>query len=652
MSNDGWKARQEHIPEERRQRALAESRARCLRRGLPRQLSPIRLTKEQVHQVRQRSRELYVYSNAALKSTMEAMTAQAGGQPTGVLLFDQEGYLVRWYGSVDFWDWCTAHDIRIGTSFSESSMGSNAVALGLEHNTVFSTVGAEHYALQLQDAALYFSPIVSSGNAQTARLRGGAAVVVPAGAAQPCLGLLINAVAREIELQFFWFFTLGEYDNIMDGNGSIRLDQSLGRNRVLIISPGVRKVFGLPERDHFYLDLEEIFDPLPANRDLWDIIGRGRSVLDRMITITCGGKARKVSVSTYLYQADKFHIHGVVLAINTVQRINKLLSRYAGNMAQYHFQDIVGSDPAYLDALDYARSAAVSNSNILLLGESGVGKDIVAQAIHNASRRRDGPFVAINCAAFSKELISSELFGYEEGAFTGAKRGGNIGKFELADQGTLFLDEIGDMPLELQAVLLRVLETQSFLKMGATTLTTVDVRIIAATNTNLQERIRLRTFREDLFYRLGAIRITLPPLRERREDILPLVDYFLGSICRQLGRPVPVCSQETRRFLLGYDWPGNVRELRNLLDGLIQLYDTPILELDQVLRHLAPDTRAAPAQEAPAPLPGHIQRRPVFSREDVLDALRRAGNNRTEAARLLGISRKTLYRRLDELGIR
>jgi transcriptional regulator with PAS, ATPase and Fis domain len=198
---------------------------------------------------------------------------------------------------------------------------------------------------------------------------------------------------------------------------------------------------------------------------------------------------------------------GLIIAINSMKRINTLLSKYSVNTARVTFDEILGKSDVFLATTDKCRVASKSGSHILLLGESGVGKDVLAQAIHNESHRRLQPFVALNCASLSKELISSELFGYEEGAFTGAKKGGNIGKFEMANNGTLFLDEIGDMPLDLQAFLLRVLEEKSFMKIGGNSPVHVDVRIIAATNKDLKKLIQQGRFREDLFYRLGIVRI-------------------------------------------------------------------------------------------------------------------------------------------------
>jgi len=218
-----------------------------------------------------------------------------------------------------------------------------------------------------------------------------------------------------------------------------------------------------------------------------------------------------------------------------------------------------------------SKAAAGSDSTILLLGESGTGKDVFAQAIHNASGRNRGPFVAINCGAIPRELIASELFGYTEGAFTGAKRGGSPGKFELADGGTLFLDEIGEMPAELQTTLLRVLEQKTVTRIGGTEVIPVNVRIIAATNKDLSKEVVRGTFRQDLYYRLNVVSIRLAPLRERKEDIIPLARHFIGHLSAKLGKEPLKLENKVTSLIQSYCWPGNVRELQNVVERALHL---------------------------------------------------------------------------------
>ncbi|EGO65833.1 sigma 54-interacting transcriptional regulator [Acetonema longum] len=246
-------------------------------------------------------------------------------------------------------------------------------------------------------------------------------------------------------------------------------------------------------------------------------------------------------------------------------------------VAEHTFDDIAGRSRVMVQVKNLAAKAALTDSNVLITGESGTGKELFAHAIHNASRRQGMPFVAINCAAIPAELLETELFGYDEGAFSGAKRGGKKGKFELADNGTIFLDEIGDMPLAMQAKLLRVLEERSFDRVGGTKTQPVDIRIMAATNKPLPQMIQEQTFRKDLYYRLNVISLALPPLREHREDLGELAEGLMAALCKKTGLPPKRLTPETMALFREYHWPGNVRELANLLEQLLVTIRGPLI---------------------------------------------------------------------------
>jgi len=282
---------------------------------------------------------------------------------------------------------------------------------------------------------------------------------------------------------------------------------------------------------------------------------------------------------------------------------------------------------------------------VLILGESGTGKDIIAQSIHNASPRRNKPFLAINCASLPRELIGSELFGYEEGAFTGARKGGKVGKFELADQGTIFLDEIGDMPIDLQPTLLRVLEEKSLVRLGGNKIIPVDVRIIAATNKDLKQEIYQNQFRRDLFYRLGVIKITIPPLRERPEDIILLAQHFLETMCQRFGKPMMALSSEAINAFIRHGWPGNVREMQNVLEGVVQSSPGETITYELIKRYL--DI----TEEAQVKNIDGISTVSCIEKQMILNYLKKHKNNRTETAKDLGMSLRTLYRRLKEYNL-
>jgi two-component system NtrC family response regulator len=309
---------------------------------------------------------------------------------------------------------------------------------------------------------------------------------------------------------------------------------------------------------------------------------------------------------------------------------------------QYGFENILGNSPQIAEAIMLAKKVAPTNANVLLLGETGTGKEVFAQAIHSDSKRNGKPFMALNCSAFGKELLESEIFGHKAGAFTGAVKD-KQGLIEEAHTGTLFLDEIGEMPIELQAKLLRVLESSEFIKVGDTKSSKVDVRIIAATNRNLQDEIKEGKFREDLFYRLNVFSITLPPLRERKKDIPLLAEHFLKVFAQKTNRHLEGMDKEFLSHLQQHDWKGNIRELKNVLERAVILAEGPeltLLNLPLELQTLHDKQQTLSAFDLSSVEKLHIQR-----------VLNHTKGNKTEAARLLNIGLTTLYRKLEEYQI-
>jgi two-component system, NtrC family, nitrogen regulation response regulator NtrX len=315
--------------------------------------------------------------------------------------------------------------------------------------------------------------------------------------------------------------------------------------------------------------------------------------------------------------------------------------------------EIVGESPAIQALRAQIQSAAPSHGRVLIRGESGTGKELIARAIHRQSLRAERPFVEVNCAAIPDELIESELFGHEKGSFTGAttKR---RGKFELADGGTIFLDEVGDMSLKTQAKVLRVLQEQTFERVGGSETLTVDVRVIAASNKNLEDEIRKGAFREDLFYRLNVIPFEVPPLRERSEDIPLLATYFLGVFSREYGKRQKGLTPEAMDLLVHYAWPGNVRELRNVVERMVIMVPQETIARDDLaaslrLRvHAEPDTAAASGEEMDGTL---REAREQFEKAFIQRRLREAHWNITRAAEHLGIERSNLHRKMKAYGI-
>lgn len=315
--------------------------------------------------------------------------------------------------------------------------------------------------------------------------------------------------------------------------------------------------------------------------------------------------------------------------------------------AKYSWDTIIGHSEKMSQAKFIGRRAAASISNVLILGESGTGKELFAHAIHNDSPRSFQPFVKINSSAIPSELLESELFGYEEGAFTGAKKGGKIGKFELANGGTIFLDEIGDMPLKMQAKLLRVLQEREIERVGSNKTIKVDVRVIAATNKDLKEMILKEEFREDLYYRLNVMTLEIPPLRVREGDVEELIDILLKKLSNELGRYVQKVSDKAMEYILGHNWPGNVRELENVLERAINLTDSEII----LPAHLPAYLTQGRNVESYGPIVPLKQLIEDTEKEAILKCLEYTDGNKLKTSKLLNISRSSLYEKIERYGI-
>ncbi len=313
---------------------------------------------------------------------------------------------------------------------------------------------------------------------------------------------------------------------------------------------------------------------------------------------------------------------------------------------RYQFDNIIGRSPAMQEIFGTIERVAPTRATVLLCGESGVGKDLIARALHYHSPRRDRPFVKINCTAIPENLMESELFGYEKGAFTGAVAS-KPGKFEQADTGTVFLDEIGDVPPSIQVKLLRILQEREFERLGSNRTRQIDVRVLAATNVDLRAALEQGRFREDLYYRLNVMPLNIPPLRERKEDIPHLAAHFLKKHAPEMGHPDITIGESAIEKLMGYHWPGNVRELENVVERSLVLAVGSTLEAADIRMDVSPALRAGQTESF---LPDGMT---LDEHEQALirEALRRAGGNKSQAARLLGLTRNALRYRLTQMGI-
>lgn len=359
-------------------------------------------------------------------------------------------------------------------------------------------------------------------------------------------------------------------------------------------------------------------------------------------------EAMKLGASHYLQKPlDLAELRAVVDKsadrVRTVRELRRQLDEKFG------FEGVVGNGPKMQRVLQLLKAYAPTTATVLVLGENGTGKELAARALHTNSPRRAKPFVAMNCAALNENLLDDELFGHEDGSFTGAK-GQRKGRFEYAHGGTLFLDEVGDMPLSLQAKLLRVLENGEVVRIGANDPVKVDVRVVAATNRDIAKDVEEGRFRQDLYFRLKVGTVRLPPLRERREDLPLLGAHFLKELAKRHGKPVPKVAAAVWKAFEGYDWPGNVREFRNLLDSMTVLDLDGELGLDDLPEDAGVKPHGPDAATTTATGPDRLVGRPLeeVERYYMEKALELAGGNREEAAKLLGIGERTLYRKLQE----
>ncbi len=314
--------------------------------------------------------------------------------------------------------------------------------------------------------------------------------------------------------------------------------------------------------------------------EIGNFVIENKENVEKQVYLNSLGQNYSIMVKAILSYNDD--LHSAIIILNDFKEIQGIITQNDNEINNYALNNIIGNNIAIKKLIEKINMIANNVSNILLLGESGTGKELFARAIHATSNRKDNPFIAVNCAAIPEMLLESELFGYEDGSFTGAKKGGKIGKFLLADGGTLFLDEIGDMPLYLQAKLLRVLDDKKVDRVGSAKLVDVDVHIIAATNKNLEEMVDKKEFRQDLFYRLNVIPLFIPPLRERKDDILLLADYFINKYNKRLGKNILGLNQDVKEVLLKYEWPGNVRELENYLEYMVSFETNKYIQINNM----------------------------------------------------------------------
>lgn len=559
-----------------------------------------------------------------------------------VSLFDCDAFILEVVGDLQENEIVQTARGYVGACWNEAYAGNNAAGTVIVSRKPMQFLGSQHYIRTYHGATGSGAPIFNPEG----QLLGGIALSGRYYRANPhTLGMAV-AAAQAIENELRIRKALAEsqvaysYQKTVISSiqgALIAIDSAC---RITLINDNARRMLAMEKISVEGRKLRDILGH--ENRTFFTLLENNETLSDTEVRIASqsGGADFTLTCNPILAGGETI---GRVIVLNEIQRVRSMVTKMMGAKANLRFEDIRGRNPRFLMTVDQARMVAQSRSNVLLLGKSGTGKDIFAQSIHNASDRRNGPYVAINCGAIPRDLIASELFGHEEGAFTGSRRGGNQGKFELADGGTIFLDEIAETPLELQTALLRVIEDKSVLRIGGTRVRPVDVRIIAATNKDLRDEVQKGNFREDLYYRANVFAIEMVPLCERLDDIPLLTDHFVKQCASAMKKNITRIDKRIIDIFLNYSWPGNVRELQNAIERMINFLKSTELTAEMIPSHILNPRMAQDITDDNSPA-DDMQRR-------LIEKMLAQKFRRNQIAARLNISRATLYRKIKQYGL-
>jgi len=583
-----------------------------------------------------------------------------------VTLFDHRGYLLEIMIRDEFKEQAIKGNWVVGALWDEAQAGNNAVGTLVVLQQPIRIFASQHYKQAFHRDTISSAPIHDPDG----KFIGGISIMSYYYGVSPNTLAMAVAAAKAIENQLQIQKALAEanvaasYQKTVIASIPEALITIDNAGRVSLINENAGRMLRLDTRNVEGQHLRDILGR--GNNRFLSMISTDKTVTDMEVRIFSENEGNDYTMTCnpiYSPQGDSL---GKIIILTEIKRVKTLVGKMIGAKANFQFKDVCGQNVKFLKTIEQAKLAAHSTSNVLLLGKSGTGKDIFAQAIHNASERKSGPYVAINCAAIPRDLIASELFGYSDGAFTGSRRGGNQGKFELADGGTIFLDEIAETPLELQAVLLRVIEDKSIVRLGGKRNRPVDVRIIAATNRDLPREVRRGNFREDLYYRLNVLMIQLIPLQERPDDIRILVDYFVGKYAKIMGKRIDRIDPQVIDAFLSYPWPGNVRELLNIIERMVNAAHANELTADlipaEILDFRNVNTRSAgpaaaegqPDLENPDSIISEIKDYGSLQKKaekKMLSQMLAMGVPKNRIAQKMNLSRMTVYRKIKEYGL-
>ncbi len=558
------------------------------------------------------------------------------------LLASKEGYVLHAVGDPQLLKSAEKGFIRPGAVRTENLAGTTAIALCLIDRQPVQIFSAEHYSSFYHDWTCSAAPICDELGELIGvlNLSGDYRFIH-----KHTLGIVIS-LAKAMEHAIRLRFANTYLSNCIDSSehGMAVLDN---KNNVKHLNKQLLQYSSDPNGETLGRPVGEVLFSEPP---LAKLLEKDNKFFEKSIVIRSQDKYTTLLVNTQSVFNDENEPIGKLVITKEKRDIHHLVHRMVGAYATFTFEDILGKSDKIGRAIALAKNVATTNARVLIQGESGTGKEMFAQAIHNASQLRDGPFIGINCSAIPVELMESELFGYNEGAFTGAKKGGMPGKFELADGGTLFLDEIDSMPHEMQIKLLRVLEENKIMRVGGNIVLPVNVRIIAASGKNIGDLVKQGRIRLDLYYRINTIILDIPPLRERKEDIPLLSEHIANMIFRKLGLKQRELAEGFVSSLLDYDWPGNIRELGNVIErAIIVSQDAPRLTVEHLDTARFPGGMMYPENivDLPAQLP-KLKTLKQVEQETIAAALKATNNNYFLTAKLLGIHRNTLYNKLKE----
>ncbi|MDD3051724.1 MAG: sigma-54-dependent Fis family transcriptional regulator [Candidatus Cloacimonetes bacterium] len=556
-----------------------------------------------------------------------------------LVLADKNGYIIESVGFEGYLD--KVPIAKPGTSWNEKDLGTNGIGTALVVKLPVQISGTEHFLEMNHQYTCSAAPIRNPEGEIIACLDITGKTELMHSHSLAMIVSAVDAIEKYLVTKRIYEdkIRIAEQNQIilnMINDGIIVLNSEL---LFVSMNENARKM--LKTKDN--LLGKEFSEVINCSLDLNGMLRENVAITDEETVFVLNNNKLRLLVSTSVFRNANQENEGVILTLRESEKMNRIVNKITGSKALITLDDIIGESPVMQDCKYFARICSKSKSNVLLLGESGTGKEMFAQSIHNLSDRRSKPFIAVNCGALPRELIQSELFGYAGGAFTGSRKEGHAGKFELADGGTIFLDEIGDMPLDAQVNLLRVLQQGEVTRVGGKFPQKVDVRIIAATNRNLMELVQENSFRDDLYYRLNVMCIEIPPLRERQEDIRNLIDFFVQKFSTSLDKKITNVSSSFYEVLLEYGWPGNIRELENVIERAVNVMEKDVLGIKDLPYNILKSKKVeSPEKQKKAPLLR------MKEAELIKNTLEQTGGNMRQAALQLGISRGTLYEKIKK----